>query len=46
MLRPCDSLRQIASPGRVGAGQDRGINRGGTEREHKGGTALCSIMDG
>jgi hypothetical protein len=22
------------------------FNRGGTEREHKGGTALCSIMDG
>jgi hypothetical protein len=34
-----------ASPSRVGSGWDRGFNRGGSEREYKGGTALCSIMD-
>jgi hypothetical protein len=26
-------------------GRDRGFDRGGSEHEHKGGTALCSMMD-
>jgi hypothetical protein len=28
---------QIAGPSRVGTGRDLGFDRGGTEREHKGG---------
>ena len=32
---------EVASSSRVGPGQDRGFNRGGPERVHKGEAALC-----
>jgi hypothetical protein len=38
-------MRQIADPGQFGPDRDRGFNRGGPKHEHKGGAALCSIMN-